>query len=84
MTSSSRIAHLHFLRVQNDVPAHLVFVYFLNATDVHGPSERAEYEGAIKLIDGYLGLHRNRLTPYMHNLFVDVRDLDGALTGDRA
>jgi hypothetical protein len=72
---ANRLAHLHFLREDNGVPAHLVFIYFLNAEDVGGPSERAEWTGAIKVVEGYLGLGRHRLSRYVHKLFVDVRDL---------
>lgn len=72
---ANRLAHLHLLRAQNDVPAHLVFVYFLNATDVKGPSERAEYEGATKVIEHYLGIRNTKLSRYIHKVYVDVRDL---------
>lgn len=72
---SNRLAHLHLLRLQNDIPAHLVCVYFLHASDVNGPTERAEYEGAIKVIEHYLGLRQSKLSRYVHKLFIDVRDL---------
>lgn len=77
---ANRLAHLHFLRQQNGVPAHLVLVYFLNATDVNGPSERAEYDGAIHVIEHYLGVRRSKLSRYIHKLFVDVRSLEDAAT----
>ena len=72
---ANRLAHLHLLRVQNGVPAHLVFVYFLNASDVGGPSERAEFEGATKVIEHFLGVRQSKLTRFVHKLYVDVRDL---------
>jgi hypothetical protein len=75
---ANRLAHLHFLRQQNGIPAHLVLVYFLNATDVNGPTQRAEYEGAIQVIEHYLGVRRSKISRYVHKLFVDVRSLDGA------
>lgn len=74
---ANRLAHLHFLRVQNGIPAHLLFVYFLNAEDVGGPSDVAEYRGAIHVIEHYLGLRRHRLSRFVHKVFVDVRDLEG-------
>lgn len=76
---ANRLAHLHFLRVQNDVPAHLVFVYFLNAADVSGPSERAEFEGALKVIEHYLGIRQSKLSRYVHKLYIDVRELPADL-----
>jgi hypothetical protein len=72
---ANRLAHLHLLRVQNGIPAHLVFVYFLNAADVGGPSERAEYEGATKIIEHYLGIRQSKLSRFVHKLYVDVRNL---------
>jgi hypothetical protein len=75
---ANRLAHLHFLREDNGVPAHLVFIYFLNAGDVNGPRDRAEWEGAIKVVECYLGIRRTRLQKYVHKLFIDVRDLAGA------
>lgn len=75
---TNRIAHLYFLRVENGVRAHLVNLYFLNADDVGGPSDRLEWEGALKVVNAYLGLGRNRLARYMHDVFIDVRDLQTA------
>lgn len=75
---ANRLAHLYLLRELNGLPAHLVFVYFLNATDVNGPSDRAEWIGAIKVVEGYLGLGRHRLSRYVHKIFVDVADLPPA------
>jgi hypothetical protein len=72
---ANRLAHLHLLRMQNDIDAHLVLVYFLNATDVNGPSQQAEYEGATKIIEHYLGIRQSKLSRYVHKLYVDVRDL---------
>lgn len=72
---ANRVAFLCFLREINKLPAHLVFVYFLNASDVSGPSTRDEWNGAIRLMEGYLGLNRHRLSRYIHKVFVDVRQL---------
>jgi hypothetical protein len=75
---ANRLAHLHFLREQNGIPAHLVLVYFLNAADVGGPTERAEYEGASKVIEHYLGVRRSKISRYVHKIFVDVNTLPHA------
>jgi hypothetical protein len=72
---ANRVAHLHFLRDQNRIPAHLVNVYFVNATDVGGPSDVAEWKGALTVVKSYLGLGRHRMSKYMHDVFVDVRGL---------
>jgi hypothetical protein len=47
----------------------------LNAADVGGPSERAEYEGATKIIEHYLGIRQSKLSRFVHKLYVDVRNL---------
>jgi hypothetical protein len=74
---ANRIAHLHFLRQDNGVRAHLVNVYFLNATDVQGPASKLEWDGALKVVESYLGVGRHRLSKYMHKVFVDAEPLFG-------
>lgn len=71
----NRLAHLHFLRVDNGVDAHLVNVYFTHADDMGGPAERAEWEGAVRLLETQLGLGRHKLAEYVHEIFVDTREL---------
>jgi exonuclease III len=72
---ANRLAHLHFLREQNGIDAHLVNVYFVNATDVAGPSSREEWMGALRLVESILGVGSHRLSRYMHKVFVDVSGL---------
>lgn len=72
---ANRIAHLYFLREQG-INAHLIYVYFLNASDVDGPTTREAWEGATTLMESVLGIRRTRLSRYMHKVFVDVRDLE--------
>jgi exonuclease III len=72
---ANRLAHLDFLRGRG-VDAHLVYVYFLNARDVDGPTARAECQGAVRLMESYLGLGpRHALAPFVHEVFVDVDEL---------
>jgi hypothetical protein len=40
-----------------------------------GTSQQAEYEGATKVIEHYLGIRQSKLSRYVHKLYVDVRDL---------
>jgi hypothetical protein len=72
---ANRVAHLQFLREHNKIRAHLVNVYFINATDVGGPSNADEWKGAIKVVKAYLGLGRTRMSKYMHDVFIDVTPL---------
>lgn len=72
---ANRIAHLHFLREQNDAKAHLVNIYFYNAPDVASPPNADHWKGAINVVECYLGLGRHRLSKYIHKLFIDASSL---------
>ena len=73
---TNRLAHLYFLRVKNQLPAYLVFVYFINDTDVMGPTSVSEWKGALSLLHSYLGIGRHKLQRYVAELFIDVNDLE--------
>jgi hypothetical protein len=72
---TNRLAHLYCLRELNKLPAHLIFVYFLNDPDMHGPSKREEWQGALKLMKTLLGLSRHKLSKYMADIFIDINEL---------
>ncbi|MGZ8391588.1 MAG: hypothetical protein ACXWWK_01975 [Gemmatimonadales bacterium] len=73
---ANRLAFLYFLRHVNQLPAHLVFVYFVNARDVRGPASRVEWESALSLMYAALGLPRRHvLSPFIHNIFIDAGEL---------
>ena len=74
---ANRLAHLHLLREQNGVPAHLVLLYFERAPDVPVPADRSAYEGATAIIERCLGVQGSKLLRYVHKVYVDVRDLPG-------
>jgi hypothetical protein len=59
----------------NDIPAYLVFVYFLNDQQMNGPATAAEWQGSIELLHAYLGIRKNRLSDYIIDVFVDVREI---------
>lgn len=69
---ANRVAYLHFLRETNKEKAHLVNIYFYNAPDVASPPARAQWEGAIQVVECYLGLGRHRMAKFMHKIFVDT------------
>lgn len=70
---TNRVAHLYLLRVLNNIPAFLVFVYFLNDEAMQGPSTEAEWRAAIKLTHKYLGIKRNKLSRYTADVFIEVK-----------
>jgi len=72
---TNRLAHLYLLRTLNRVPARLVYLYCVGDDDVGGPKTRAEWEGAIRVTEAYLGIGRHKLSRYVHHAFVDVTDL---------
>ena len=58
----------------------LVFLYFINDDDMDGPTTREEWEGAIRLMQSFLGLRRHKLSAYVLDVFVDVAELGQART----
>jgi len=71
---TNRIAHLYLLR-KNDVPAYLVYVYFLNDIEMNGPTSFYEWEGAVKLLSSYLGIGKHKLQKFITDVYIDVRAL---------
>ena len=74
---ANRLAHLYWLRELNNLPAYMVFVYFIGDTERNGPQTRQEWEGAIKLLETFMGIRQsqNKLAPYVIDLFVNVSGL---------
>jgi len=72
---ANRLAHLYLLRDQNNQVAYLVFVYFVNDSEMAGPSSISEWKGAIELLHTYLGIRRHKLQKYILDLFIDVTQL---------
>ena len=75
---ANRLAHHFFLRRVNRIDAALVFLYFVNADDVHGPKSDLEWRGAVRLIHAVLGLPEHLGYFGVYDAFVDVRRLKEA------
>ena len=72
---TNRLAHLYFLRERLHVDAYLAFTYFVGDEAMHGPRSRGEWESALTVMRRYLGIDKkHRLSKYMLDVFVDVRD----------
>ncbi|MBV5313178.1 MAG: hypothetical protein JZU47_07760 [Prolixibacteraceae bacterium] len=69
---TNRLAHLYFLREQNNVPAWLVNIYFINDKTVNGPKTEEEWLGAIRVMKCYLGVGHHKLSKYMIDIFIDI------------
>jgi hypothetical protein len=74
---ANRIAHLYLLRKKNDLPAYLIYVYFMNDVEMNGPTDYQEWEGALKLLNSHLGIGKHRLQKFITDVYVDVRSLLG-------
>lgn len=72
---ANRLAHLYFFRHVNGLPAHLIFLYFVNATDVQGPKTVGEWKAAIHLLHAALGLPRDFAPEGVHEVFVNAAPL---------
>ena len=72
---TNRLAHLYLLRTLNEVPAYLVFVYFVNDKEMNGPQSIDEWNGALSLLTSYLGIGQHRLKKYIADIFIDVEML---------
>jgi hypothetical protein len=68
---ANRLAHLYLLRY-NQLPAYLVFVYFMNDSEMNGPKTVEEWKGAIELLHSYLGIRRNKLKNFVADVFIDI------------
>jgi len=71
---ANRLAHLYLLR-KNDLPAYLIFVYFLNDVEMNGPATYNEWKGALKLLNSCLGIGKHKLQRFITHVYVDVRTL---------
>jgi len=79
---ANRLAHLYLLRELNNIPAYLVFVYFLNDKEMNGPATKEEWITAIQVVESVLGLgEKYSLKPYIIDLFIDVNDIETAIKG---
>ncbi len=77
---TNRLAHLYLLRELNHLPAFLVFLYFVGDREMEGPWTVREWESAIQVVRGVLGLNnRDRLSKYVLDVFIDVTEIKKAV-----
>ena len=70
----NRLAHLYFLRTVNNIPAYLVFVYFIY-DNTHIPTRKDEWRGALQLMHSLLDSNSHKLARYIIDVFIDLRDM---------
>lgn len=71
---ANRLAHLHFLR-RAGVKAWLVFLYFTNDAEMHGPDSEETWHDHLKAVHGQLGLPAEAAIPGVINALIDAREL---------
>lgn len=70
----NRLAHLYFLREVNQIPAHLIFLYFCNDPTLKNPANADEWKGAVRLFESLMGTSSHRLRRFVHHIHVDLTD----------
>jgi hypothetical protein len=73
---ANRLAHHYFLTRLNGLSSRLIFLYFVNAEDVEGPSSEAEWTGVSRLIHAALGLPKDLCRFGIFDAFVDAQYLN--------
>ncbi|WP_448873073.1 hypothetical protein [Desulfobulbus propionicus] len=76
---ANRLAIHYFLRELNGFPAILIFLDFLNAREMKGPTNSLEWKGATRLIHALLGLPASLEKYGVFHAYVDVRALEDRL-----
>ena len=72
---ANRLAHLYLLRRLNDIDAYLVYVCFLNDTEMGGPTIKAEWATAIAEVERKLGILNHKLSEFVGHIYIDVNKL---------
>lgn len=72
---TNRLAHLYLLRKLNNLPAYLIFIYFINDREMNGPSTIGEWKAATKLLNVYMGTEKHILQKSIGEIFIDVNSL---------
>ena len=72
---TNRLAHLYLLRELNGINAYLVFLYFLNDTEMNGPQSIREWQAATKVLKASIGLRQHPFLRYIIDIFIDVPEL---------
>ena len=77
---TNRLAHLYLLRELNQLPAFQIFLYFVGDQEMNGPQTVREWESAIEVVRGVLGLkNKDRLSKYALDVFIDVTEIKKAV-----
>lgn len=70
---ANRLAYQYFLRERNQLRSTLVFLYFLNDNQMHGPTSKEEWKGAVSLIHAVLGISKDLSSHGVFDAFLDTK-----------
>jgi len=70
---ANRLAHQYYLQKLNNIPSLLIFLNFINATEMDGPTSKLEWEGAIRLLHAVLGLPKNLERYDIYHAYIDAK-----------
>ncbi len=76
---ANRLAYHYFIKELNHKQSTLVFLYFLNADDMHGPASEEEWRGAAHLIHAVLGIPKDLTSHGVFDVYLDTRLLQDAV-----
>lgn len=75
---ANRLAFQYLLHKQNAISSRVVFIDFVNASDVGGPESEAAWKGATQLMHALLGLPADIERFGVFHAYVDVRKIAAA------
>ena len=75
---ANRLAFQYLLHKRNAIPSRLVFIDFVNASDVGGPDSAAAWKGATQLMHALLGLPPDIERFGVFHAYVDVGEIASA------
>lgn len=70
---ANRLAHHYYLRELNKIPSVLVFLNFINAIEMGGPTSVQEWKGAIRLLHAVLGLPPDLKSYGVYHAYIDAK-----------
>jgi len=73
---ANRLAHQYYLQKLNNIPSLLIFLNFINATEIDGPTSELEWEGAVRLIHAVLGLPKSLQSHGIYHAYIDAKSIN--------
>lgn len=73
---ANRLAHQYLFRVVNGLPTCMIFLHFINAYDVNGPTHIDTWLRPLSYLHRRLGIQRDLELDYVYHSFFDVASLE--------